>query len=60
MEKTNRWKLELEYLSSILNRFPLKKKIKWGTEVYTWEGRNEVSYAGFKISLHSGFSMVYF
>jgi len=48
MEKTNRWKLELEYLSSILNRFPLEKKIKWGAEVYTWEGRNVVSYAGFK------------
>jgi hypothetical protein len=38
----------------------VEEKDQMGAEVYTWEGRNEVSYAGFKISLHSGFSMVYF
>lgn len=48
MNKINRWKKELDYLHSILDQFQLEKKVKWGAEVYTLEGRNVVSAAGFK------------
>lgn len=48
MDKTNQWSEELEQLASILNKFDLVKTVKWGADVYTYNGRNVVSYGGFK------------
>lgn len=48
MDKVNRWAKELDRLASILNTFPLDKTVKWGADVYTYEGKNVVSYGGFK------------
>ena len=39
---------ELENLASIINKLPLEKTIKWGAEVFTYNGKNVVSYGGFK------------
>ncbi len=43
-----RWQKELVVLSSIIRKMPLEKTIKWGSEVFTWNGKNVVSYGGFK------------
>lgn len=48
MNKINRWKKELTYLAGILDQFQLEKKVKWGSDVYIWGGRNILSFAGFK------------
>jgi uncharacterized protein YdeI (YjbR/CyaY-like superfamily) len=48
MNKVNQWKKELDRLASLLNTLPLEKTVKWGSDVYTYEGRNVVSYGGFK------------
>ncbi len=42
------WAEELSLLASILSKSPLEKAIKWGTEVFTYNGRNVASYGGFK------------
>lgn len=42
------WEKELEYIASIISGAPLEKTIKWGVEVFTFNGRNVVSYGGFK------------
>jgi uncharacterized protein YdeI (YjbR/CyaY-like superfamily) len=43
-----RWDEALALLSAILCKAPLEKAIKWGAEVFTYEGKNVVSYGGFK------------
>lgn len=43
-----RWHKGLYVLSSIIGKMPLEKTIKWGSEVFTWNGKNVVSYGGFK------------
>lgn len=48
MQKSEQWKKELALIASILNKAPLQKSIKWGAEVFTYNGRNVVSYGGFK------------
>lgn len=48
MDKVNHWKEELDRIAAILNQLPLEKTIKWGANVYTYEGKNVVSYGGFK------------
>jgi uncharacterized protein YdeI (YjbR/CyaY-like superfamily) len=48
MQNNKKWESELSVLASILSRVPLEKSIKWGAEVFTWEGKNVVSYGGFK------------
>lgn len=48
MQNSLRWSEELSVLASIIQKSPLEKGIKWGAEVYTWNGRNVVSYGGFK------------
>lgn len=48
MDKVNQWKEELDRLAGILNKLPLEKTVKWGADVYTYEGKNVVSYGGFK------------
>ena len=48
MQNNNQWSKELELLTSIINKLPLEKTIKWGAEVFTYNGKNVVSYGGFK------------
>lgn len=48
MEYAQHWKEELNLLSEILSQTPLVKTIKWGADVYTYNGKNVVSYLGFK------------
>ena len=45
---SERWHKGLCVLSSIIGKMPLEKTIKWGSEVFTWNGKNVVSYGGFK------------
>lgn|SRR5690606_22631031 len=48
MDKVNQWTKELEQLALIINKAPLEKTIKWGADVFTYNGKNVVSYGGFK------------
>lgn len=48
MESNSQWTEELNRISRILDNSPLFKTIKWGAEVFTYQGRNVVSYGGFK------------
>lgn len=48
MQNNNQWSEELEVIASIINKAPLEKAIKWGAEVFTYNGKNVVSYGGFK------------
>lgn len=42
-----KWQEEVIQLKQILDQAPLEKKIKWGAEVYTFDGKNVVSCGGF-------------
>lgn len=48
MQNNNQWNEELERLAAIINKAPLEKTIKWGAEVFTYNGKNVLSYGGFK------------
>lgn len=48
MQNNPNWSKELELVSSIINKLPLEKTIKWGAEVFTYNEKNVVSYGGFK------------
>lgn len=48
MQNNPNWSQELELIASIVNKLPLEKTIKWGAEVFTYNGKNVVSYGGFK------------
>ena len=48
MLDNERWTKELEMLAGIISKQPLDKTIKWGGEVFTYNGKNVVSYGGFK------------
>ncbi|SMC59634.1 YdeI/OmpD-associated family protein [Moheibacter sediminis] len=48
MDKINHWGKELELLQKILNKTELTETIKWGTTVYTHNGKNIVGFVGFK------------
>ncbi len=48
MQQHSKWIEELIYLASILDELSLEKQVKWGADVYTFEGKNVVSYGGFK------------
>lgn len=45
---SDKWGEELSYLSSIIQKTPLEKTVKWGSDVYTFNGKNVLSYGGFK------------
>jgi uncharacterized protein YdeI (YjbR/CyaY-like superfamily) len=47
MQDNHKWRNELERIASIISKAPLEKTIKWGAEVFTYNGRNVVSYGGF-------------
>ena len=44
----NQWREELNLMKSIIRQTELVEAIKWGTEVYTYEGKNVISCGGFK------------
>lgn len=48
MQDSEQWKEELEAIAGIIRKAPLETAIKWGAEVFTYEGKNVVSYGGFK------------
>lgn len=48
MQNNAQWKEELKILSNIISQFPFQSCIKWGAEVFTFNGKNVVSYGGFK------------
>lgn len=48
MQDTDKWLEELELIASIVDKAPLEKTRKWGADVYTYNGKNVVSYGGFK------------
>lgn len=48
MQNNTQWTEELELIASIINKLSLEKTIKWGAEVFTYNGKNVVSYGGFK------------
>lgn len=48
INKEEIWKEELPQLHAILTQAPLDIKIKWGAPVFTFQGKNVVSYGGFK------------
>jgi uncharacterized protein YdeI (YjbR/CyaY-like superfamily) len=48
MSAENNWKEELSLLKSIIQKAGLQETLKWGTDVFTYKGRNLISYAGFK------------
>lgn len=48
MQENPQWVEELQRLAGILNKTNLDIAIKWGAEVFTYNGKNVVSYGGFK------------
>jgi uncharacterized protein YdeI (YjbR/CyaY-like superfamily) len=48
MQENTIWSEELRQIAEIIGKAPLVKEIKWGAEVFTWNGKNVVSYGGFK------------
>jgi uncharacterized protein YdeI (YjbR/CyaY-like superfamily) len=48
MKQNGPWQEELERIATILSKAPLESTVKWGAEVFTYKGRNVVSYGGFK------------
>lgn len=48
MTEKNMWKEELEIIKSIIEKSGLTQTTKWGTDVYTHNGKNIISFAGFK------------
>lgn len=48
MSPKHPWTEELKLLQQILRKTELVPATKWGAEVFTYEGRNVVSYGGFK------------
>ena len=48
MNNETLWQEEIQQLRSIILKIGLVEKIKWGTPVYTYKGKNVVSALGFK------------
>ena len=48
MEYNEQWAEELSLLASVIAKAPLDKAIKWGSEVFTFNGKNVISYGGFR------------
>lgn len=48
MQNAEHWSDELAALVNIIEKAPLEKTRKWGADVYTYQGKNVVSYGGFK------------
>jgi uncharacterized protein YdeI (YjbR/CyaY-like superfamily) len=48
MQNNTKWDEELALIAAIFDKTPLEKSIKWGAEVFTYNGKNVISYGGFK------------
>lgn len=48
MKYEDKWEEELGILKGIFSKLPLEKTVKWGADVFTYEGKNIVSCYGFK------------
>ena len=48
MPTNHQWTEEVAILSAIIDKTPLDKTTKWGSDVYTYNGKNVVSCGGFK------------
>lgn len=48
MQEVKQWSKELTELTRIISKSGLEKTIKWGADVFTYEGKNIVSCGGFK------------
>lgn len=48
MDLVNHWEKELAVLHQILEKTVLEETTKWGTLVFTYKGKNVVSFGGFK------------
>lgn len=48
MQKSEKWKEELDTLAHIIHKIQLDQSIKWGAEVFSYNGKNVVSFGGFK------------
>lgn len=48
VQHADKWREEIALLASIVIKAPLEKTMKWGTEVFTYNGKNVLSYGGFK------------
>ena len=44
----NKWSDAIEKMEQIIAQTPLDKTFKWGGDVYVFDGKNVISYAGFK------------
>lgn len=42
------WTKEVAFLKELIEKTGLERSRKWGTDVYTWKGKNVVSCGGFK------------
>ena len=42
MLSNNKWEKEIALLEAIISKMPMEKCIKWGAEVFTYNGRNVV------------------
>lgn len=42
------WILAEELMNQLIVQTPLKKEFKWGTDIYTFQGKNVVGWGGFK------------
>ncbi len=48
MQNHKNWTKEIAMVGKIISKMPLEKTVKWGAEVFTYNGKNVVSYGGFK------------
>lgn len=44
----NKWQEAVEVMQNIVNRTELQKEFKWGSDIYTFQGKNVVGWGGFK------------
>lgn len=42
------WKEAIEIMQDVVHRTDLKKEFKWGSDIYTFQGKNVVGWGGFK------------
>ena len=48
MQKNEKWIEELAIIATIISKLPIEKTTKWGANVFTYNGKNVMSYGGFK------------
>lgn len=48
MDKVNIWEQEIDLLKELLKDTELSETVKWGTPVFTYNGKNVLGIAGFK------------